>query len=188
MPVLAALVASCAVAPRRPDAARAMRPDVDARSVERAVHDATNVARRRRRVHALAHEDALAAVARRHSADMARQGYVAHAAPDGSDANVRAARADLACRVRLVDRTSVGFSENLAQVWLFSRWTETRTAVGTRRTYTWLTPDEIVAETVDGWLASPGHRRNLLLDHARREGVGVAIGDDGQVFVTQLLC
>jgi uncharacterized protein YkwD len=119
---------------------------------------------------------------------MARRDFFNHTAPDGSDANDRAASSGLSCRVTAGNQTFTGFSENLAQVWLFSRWTETRTAMGTRRTYDWLDLEGIIDETVDGWLASPGHRRNLLLRHATREGVGAVITEDGEVFVTQLLC
>ncbi|HEX9952337.1 MAG TPA: CAP domain-containing protein [Rubricoccaceae bacterium] len=188
--VLAVGLASCVPSPPRPTSAVRSdeRPDVSAADLERGVHAATNAARRRERLGVLGTDGALAAVARRHSADMARLGFFNHIAPDGSDANARAASSGLACRVTEGNQMFTGFSENLAQVWLYSRWTETRTAIGTRRMYDWLSRDEVVAETVDGWLASPGHRRNLLLRHATREGVGVVIGADGQVFVTQLLC
>ena len=173
--------------PARPAPVPSDAPSLRVSSLERGVHDATNVARRRERLGALGYDDALAAVARRHSADMARRGYFAHDAPDGSDVNARAARDGLTCRVTTGRQTRVGFAENLAQVWRYSRWRETRSAAGTRRTYDWRTPAEIVRETVDGWLGSPGHRRNLL-GPASREGVGVAISGDGAVYVTQVLC
>jgi uncharacterized protein YkwD len=37
-------------------------------------------------------------------------------------------------------------------------------------------------------MSSSGHRRNILTRHYRREGIGVAIGKDGKVLVTQNFC
>ncbi len=182
------LLAACASPTAPPGRAARDAPAVSTSALERGVHDAANAARRRERLGALTLDAALSDVARRHSADMARRAFFSHTAPDGSDANARAARAGQTCRVSSGRRTFVGFSENLAQVWTASGWTETRSIAGTQRTVSWRTPGEIVRETVDGWLQSPGHRRNLLLGHATREGVGVAVDADGRVFVTQMLC
>lgn len=174
--------------PPAPDG-RLVHPDgVTAADLEARVHRRTNEARRRNGHGALAYRDDLAAVARRHSADMQRRRFFDHTAPDGSDATARAARDGLTCTVTVGRQRLTGFAENLAQVWLFSGW-EDRTSGGrTTRTHRWLSADQIAGEVVTGWLNSPGHRRNLLAAHATREGVGVVIGPDGQVFVTQMLC
>ena len=185
--LLAVLLAGCTVPVGLARPGTTDAPPLRAADVERGVHEATNAARRRERLGALVHDDALAAVARRHSADMARRGYFAHTSPDGADVNARAARDGLTCRVSVGRQTRVGFAENLAQVWRYSRWRETRSATGTRRTYEWRTTAEIVTETVDGWLGSPGHRRNLL-GPATREGVGAAVSNGGAVYVTQVMC
>ncbi len=187
------LVAGCgpvAEAPARgPSAGVEERiPSVSPAEVEARVHARTNAARRRAGLAALSSDPALARVARRHSADMAARDFFAHTAPGGADVNARAARDGLACRVRAGDRTLVGFAENLAQVWTYGRWRETRSAAGVRRTYEARSADGVAAETVDGWLDSPGHRRNLLARHATREGIGVAVRPDGAVYVTQVLC
>jgi len=163
-------------------------PTVAAGDVEARVHARTNAARRGEGLATLSLDEALAAVARRHSADMVARGFFGHTAPGGADVNARAARDGLACRVRVGDRTLVGFGENLAQVWTYGRWRETRSAAGVRRTYEARSADGVAAETVGGWLESPGHRRNLLAPHATREGVGAAVRPDGAVFVTQVLC
>ena len=39
------------------------------------------------------------------------------------------------------------------------------------------------ARIVSGWMTSPGHRQNILLDRADSAGVGVAEGADGPVWV-----
>lgn len=193
-PLVLLFVAGCgpvAEAPARGPSAGASVdgvPQVAAATVEARVHARTNEARRREGVGAVAADAALARVARRHSADMAARGFFDHAAPDGSDVNARAARDGLTCRVHAGDRTLVGFAENLAQVWTYGRWRETRSVAGVRRTYEARSADEVAAQTVDGWLASPGHRRNLLAPPATREGVGVTVRPDGAVYVTQILC
>jgi uncharacterized protein YkwD len=40
-------------------------------------------------------------------------------------------------------------------------------------------------EVVDGWLHSPGHRRNIEGDF-RLTGIGLAFGRDGNIFFTQI--
>lgn len=44
---------------------------------------------------------------------------------------------------------------------------------------------QLAARTVQGWIESPGHRRNLLAN-TMYCGVGVAKGEDGQYYATQL--
>ena len=53
--------------------------------------------------------------------------------------------------------------------------------------YRWYTPEELAGEVVRAWLDSPGHRDNLLAPRYTHEGIGVAFGEDGMVFVTQNL-
>ncbi|KAF4662066.1 hypothetical protein FOZ61_002739 [Perkinsus olseni] len=43
------------------------------------------------------------------------------------------------------------------------------------------------ATTVDGWMNSPGHRKNLLTPGFSHCGIGCAYGRDGSLWVTQLL-
>jgi uncharacterized protein YkwD len=165
------------------------RPDVTAASIEAAVHERANRARGDEGLGEVDVDEALAAVARRHSADMAARQYVAHVGPDGRDPNARAAVDGLECRVRVsATRTRVGFLENLYQGGLYSRRHESSSRAGTTVSYDWLTTEALAAQTVDGWLASPTHRVNLLHPGVDREGIGAAITPDGLVYVTQMLC
>ena len=164
-------------------------PRVDAPAMEQALHGAVNDARQRERLAAVAWSDTLAALARAHSADMAARHYMSHISPDGDDPNARAARLGLRCRIPLDERrTRVGVLENLAQAWLYGSVNESTRGGRTVTTYDWLTPDALVAQTVQGWLDSPTHRVNLLDALVTREGLGVALRDDGAVYVTQVLC
>jgi uncharacterized protein YkwD len=92
----------------------------------------------------------LAKAARRHASDMARRNYFSHVTPGGED---------LKDRLREAGYGDPGdgwrAGENLG-------W-----GTGTRAT-----PASLVAE----WLASPGHKRNMLQERFREIGVGVAGG------------
>jgi uncharacterized protein YkwD len=97
----------------------------------------------------------LAAVARAHSQRMSRERFFAHENPDGDTIADRLREAGLGYRA---------LSENIAR---------SRNA-----------PDPMVA-AVEGWMASPGHRRNILRRTFTETGVGV--WRDGEtVHVTQI--
>ncbi|WP_420457302.1 CAP domain-containing protein [Rubrivirga sp.] len=157
--------------------------------LDRLVHETATAARRDEGLRPLAWSDKLAAVARAHSRDMARRGYFGHVTPEGLSAQDRARAAGVDCRVPVDGgRTRVGVSENL---YTSTRYLRVRTrAVGGRATRTadWLSPEELARRTVDGWLGSPGHRRNLLDATSRSHGVGIATDGDDRVFVTHVLC
>ncbi len=98
-------------------------------------------------------------VARDHAADMARRGYFSHYTPEGAGPGDRAVRAGVEFEA---------YAENLARV---------RNAV---------TPGEAA---VDGWLRSPGHRRNLLDERGtgyRYTGIGAVRSSDGSVHIAQV--
>ena len=43
-------------------------------------------------------------------------------------------------------------------------------------------------DTVDGWMASPGHRENILTPTYDRLGAGMAISSGGELYATQNFC
>jgi uncharacterized protein YkwD len=128
----------------------------DLRALERAVERAVNEVRTARGLKPLAASGPLREVARAHSQDMARRGYFAHASPEGRGPVDRVLARGLAYRK---------VSENIAM----SRG-----------------EDDPVRSAVDGWVASPGHRENLLDPGVRETGVGIAVDEDGALYFTQL--
>ena len=165
------------------------RPHFTEADLARAVHAETN---RVRRVHgrsALGWHGGLARVARAYSRDMERRGFFGHVDPDGRDPTERAAAAGVTCR-RSTGPSSwrEGVGENLARDGLYRRYTETRSASGTRRTDDWYTRDALARAVVEAWMESPGHRRNLLDGGYRAEALGVAFTSSGEVYVTQAFC
>ena len=153
------------------------------------VHTEANAARRRAAQRTLAWDRDLAAVAHAHSRDMARRGYFDHVSPDGRDPQDRARRGGVTCRVGAgPSRIRTGIAENLYMTTRYASGWERRRGRSREVHHDWMTPDEIAARTVRSWLGSRGHRRNLLDRDARAHGIGVAVGRDHRVYVTQVLC
>jgi uncharacterized protein YkwD len=48
--------------------------------------------------------------------------------------------------------------------------------------------ETITGTTLKGWMDSDSHRENILQNDYTREGVGVAIGSDDKVYITQVFC
>ena len=55
-------------------------------------------------------------------------------------------------------------------------------------TYEWNTADKIARTSVEGWMASHGHRENILNKRYEKTGVGIAIAANDQVLMTQVFC
>ena len=133
-------------APTRGCAHAREAPGNDLRAAERATLCLLNAERRRRGLRALRPERRLRLAALRHSRDMVRRGFLEHVNPDGVGHAERIARAGYP-----LDATSVS-GENLAS--------------GEREAST-------PAVIVDGWMHSPGHRRNILRARFREIGIGI---------------
>ncbi len=124
--------------------------------LEARFHEMVNDYRRGRNLIELQRDAALDAVARAHSRDMARRRYLAHVNPEGQNPLDRIEAAGIA-----------GFTlaaENAGQ---------------TDRS-------DLNREILEGWIASPVHRRNLHAPPFNRTGIGIARAPDGTWYFTQL--
>jgi uncharacterized protein YkwD len=124
--------------------------------LEAEFHRAVNAERAARHLIALARRPDLDAVARAHSADMARRTYLSHVTPEGVDPVGRLARAG-------VDGFSLA-AENAGQT----------------------SKAEPNREILGGWLGSPVHRQNLHAPPFNATGIGIARAADGTFYYTQL--
>lgn len=144
---------------------------VDEQAVERLIHEEINDERNANGLDPLATDADLRDAARGHSADMIADGYVGHESPDG---------------VTPADRLSAaGCSaggENVAQTW-FDRPVDTGDG-----TVVVESEQELASHLVDSWMASPGHRENVLRESFAETGVGVLITDDNKIYATQKFC
>ena len=131
---------------------------------ERKIATLTNVEREQVGIPPLLWDSELRGIARSHSSDMAENNYFAHRNELGDRATERGVRAGYQCS----KGTSFGLGENL------------EFATGQ------LTPEE----TVQGWMDSPGHRKNMLSRSYDRIGIGVhdGLGSGQGYYTTMLLC
>jgi uncharacterized protein YkwD len=124
--------------------------------LEDALHESVNTVREREGLIPLRRDAGVDRVARAHSRDMVARGYFAHETPDGLTPPDRLARGGV-----------TGISLAGENVGLTNRGDPNR-------------------EIVEGWLASPVHRQNLLAPMFNVTGIGVARAPDGTFFYTQL--
>src|SRR3954467_9130383 len=102
---LAALASSHA-APRRepePRLVQKQQPRISAERLEKAIHGLINRERAAKRLEPLAWDAKLAAIARAHSADMAKRNYFAHASPEGANFDARYEKARYKCFIPVGD-------------------------------------------------------------------------------------
>ena len=173
-------------------------PAVEPRNLEVRIFELINRERAKEKLKPLKMDRALSEIARRHSEDMARRRYFDHLNPDGKGPTERGLAAHYKCVKYLAPYMSAaadgnifqgqyiaeGLAENLYQNNLYNR----IIISGGSTTYEWNSADKITRTSVDGWMASHGHRENILNDRYRKTGVGVAIAANDQVLITQLFC
>jgi hypothetical protein len=137
---------------------------------ERATNARVATFRLNRSLLALAYSEALSAVARAHSEDMARRGFFDHVNPDGLAPQDRVERAGV---------TSYSCGENLYTVSNASQ----------------DDAEYIASDSFTGWLNSPGHYENMITPRWDSGAVGVYVVQRPEllrlrydIWVTHLLC
>jgi len=145
------------LSPLRIELARAFDDHASALAeLEASLLEEVNAVRAQHHLIPLQRSPALDAVARRHSDDMARRGYLSHETPEGRNPVDRIFEAGVE-----------GFTlaaENLGKT---NRGDPNR-------------------EIVQSWLRSPDHRRNLLTPPFNTTGIGIARAADGSLLYTQI--
>jgi uncharacterized protein YkwD len=158
-------------------------PRISVPRLEGAIHELVNRERKTQGLKLLAWDGPLAAIARRHSEDMAKRKYFNHNSPEGETFSGRFKRGKYVCALRKGNKVHMG-AENIAQVHRYAA----VTVINGVQLFDWNSEAKIARDTVAGWMASPGHRANIVTGHWRKEGIGLAVGKDGKIFVTQNFC
>jgi uncharacterized protein YkwD len=114
---------------------------------------------------------------------MAKRNYFSHFSPEGHDFSYRYKQDGYSCALRVDDRIYRG-AENIFQNNLYDR----IIYVNDVPNYEWNTTAHIAETTVQGWMNSPGHRKNILTPDWKSEGIGVAVSPDDKVYITQNFC
>ena len=162
----------------------AAKPDIDRYELAMQVHELVNEERQAAGLLKLDYDSELALIAEAHSEDMVSRDYFEHVNPDGQDPSARAEAGGYDCIKDYGDYYTVGIAENLLQGWNYD---SIRYVAGIA-IYDWSTSEEIAKDAVEGWMGSEGHRKNILTEGYDREGIGVAFGPDGEVYITENFC
>jgi len=180
-------IASSVEASYRLEDNRDDRPRYDIAELERAVHERINAERARHDLAPLTFDPALAAIARDHSENMLAEGFFSHTDPEGRDPTRRALAAKYPIFREVGEANRVGIGENIYSCSTFTTSATVYHGDVKEVTYEWISPEQLVEKTVIGWMTSPGHRRNVLEPAYIHQGIGIAIGSDEKVMVTQNL-
>jgi uncharacterized protein YkwD len=146
------------------------------------VHSLINEERKDNHLDALQWDQQLASIALSHSRDMAQRHYFDHISPEGKDFADRYKEHGYTKETRIGNQVYVG-GENLFQ---YNVVASTTYDVETKEVhdYVFNSLEDLARSTVDGWMESPGHRENILTPFTR-EGIGVEITDEGDVYITE---
>jgi uncharacterized protein YkwD len=161
-------------------------PQVDPTALGAAIHARINAIRAEHGLMKLSWNPALVAPATAHSRDMAARNYFSHHSPDGKGFADRYEAAGFRCRVLIEANRYATGGENLALSHLYDAIRSY--SDGRREVVGWRSVSALAQRIVDGWMNSPGHRRNILKPFWRSEAIGVVVDRSGQVFATQNFC
>ena len=156
-------------------------PTIDSSKLEQRIHELINQQRNSNGLSSLSFDSSLAVIARGHSQDMAKNNYFSHINLQGQGAIARGNQQGYPCRKDYGSYYTYGISENI-----FNTHHDT--------TYNGITVNdfesiEVMAQkTVNGWMNSPGHRKNILTSTFDREGIGIGIASDNTVYITENFC
>jgi uncharacterized protein YkwD len=160
------------------------QPKISSAGLEKQIHTLINRERQKHGLSLLEWDDALADIGRKHSTDMTERNFFDHYSPEGHDFLYRYQQEGYQCAIR-IERTIHMGAENIALNNLYD-------SVTTRGNgdvfYDWNSQEKIAETTVQGWMKSPGHRKNILTPHWKHEGIGVAIDQNDRIYITQNFC
>lgn len=169
--------------PAKADAITA--PQINSVQLEYQIHQQINRERQKYGLAPLVQDEKLTFIARNHSLDMARYNFFSHINLLGEGPAERGKRQGWNEQKQIGSNTlRTGLSENIFQNSLYSKILKTiQDGITVDQEYIWYSQDQIAQTTVQGWMDSPSHRKNILSPLNDRQGIGVAIsGND--VYVT----
>jgi uncharacterized protein YkwD len=161
-------------------------PRINPVQLEYQIHLQVNRERQKYGLAPLVQDEKLAFIARNHSLDMARYNFFSHINPLGEGPAERGKRQGWNRQKQIGPNTlRTGLSENIFQNSLYSTILKTiQDGITVDQEYVWYSLEQIAQTTVQSWMDSPPHRKNILSPLIDRQGIGVAIsGND--VYVTE---
>lgn len=149
------------------------------RMIEARVFKLVNAERVKHGLKPLAASEQLSNIARNHSRDMVRRGYTSHINPDGLDPTARAKKTGFNTDKKLKNGIRRGVGENIYEHQAIM------VEDGVHKPI--IEPPITVSEkAIDGWMNSPGHRKNIMNEGYTKVGTGVSVSKDNKVKITQV--
>ena len=166
-----------------------LSPDMDLRALEKSIHLRINRQRERFKLDPLTWNRDLGELARTHSNDMAMNRFFAHLNQRGFTPSQRAEFAGFSClKNPAIRRQPKDIGENIFMGRLYET-AEGYYEAGERRTrYTWKPLEHLAREVVSSWMNDDAMRARILNRAYHLHGIGVALNEKYEVFVTQDLC
>ena len=161
-------------------------PRIDLTRLERQIHQQINHERQKQGLAPLAQDEKLTVIARNHSEDMARYNIFSHINLKGEDPDARGKRQGWNLKKQIGPQSwKTGLAENIYLNSLYSGILTTKeNGRVVDKEYVWNNQEQIAQTTVQGWMESPQHRKNILSPLIDRQGIGVAISGN-RVYVTE---
>lgn len=152
----------------------------DSALIARLIFEKTNAERRKNGLTPFTWMEGLEVAATGHSEDMAEKNYFSH---DGKGWFRKSHMTD---RAQKAGVQANALAENIAMLPVFRTWRmDTRWDARGNQSQTVHTEgdsyEELTDAAVENWMNSPGHRKNILNPALTRLGVGVALGQQGNV-------
>ena len=157
------------------------KPVIDIMELEWEIHELINIERLNYGLKSLVYDSDLADIARDHSEDMAMYRFFSHDNLQGQTPTDRAKATGYDCYKDFGSYYTDGIAENIFQNNLY----DSVTYYSDSPIYDWNTQSEIASSTVSGWMDSYGHRQNILESSYDKEGIGVALSSNDEVYITQ---
>jgi len=161
------------------------RPVVDNKRLSLLIHEEVNKNRIAHNLKPLQYDPSLGEVALGHSRDMAENHFFSHKDRSGGHATQRAQKKGYTTMGKLGAMTRTGIGENIYMDRLYKQMKVRFQDRGGQLYYQWYSLEELARNVVEGWMNSPGHRENLLNALYVSEGLGVAVGEEERVYITQ---
>ena len=116
---------------------------------------------------------------------MAQRNFFSHETPEGKNPTDRGSIVGYNSRKDYGTYYTYGLAENIFMSNLY----HSVTYYNGVPQYHCMSQSEIAKSTVSGWMASSGHRKNILTSTYDKEGIGVAVSlERNEVYVTQNFC
>jgi uncharacterized protein YkwD len=155
--------------------------------LEDGIYRAVSEQRRENGLAPVPFDPGLAGVSRAHSTDMAENGFVSYFThgdnSSGQGPKSRAYAAGVACGDP-EDPFGMIVRENIFQGWTFGA---VHTFAGMELSRDYYSAEDLSREIAAAWMGDPDHRQIILGDYSK-QGVGVAVTEQGEIFVTQDFC